>query len=107
MKVLAPTLSRISAERICAELLKLLLSDHPEELKTAWEAGITRVVLPEFDELMKTPQNNPHHCWNVGEHTLNSLCQVEADKVLRLTMLLHDMGKPACRDYRSGRHRSF
>ena len=97
VKVLAPTLSRISAERICAELLKLLLSDHPEELKTAWEAGITRVVLPEFDELMKTPQNNPHHCWNVGEHTLNSLCQVEADKVLRLTMLLHDMGKPACR----------
>lgn len=96
-KVLAPTLSRISAERICAELLKLLLSDHPEELKTAWEAGITRVVLPEFDELMKTPQNNPHHCWNVGEHTLNSLCRVEADKVLRLTMLLHDMGKPACR----------
>ena len=33
VKVLAPTLSRISAERICAELLKLLLSDHPEELK--------------------------------------------------------------------------
>ena len=46
VKVLAPTLSRISAERICAELLKLLLSYHPEEIKTAWEAGITRVVLP-------------------------------------------------------------
>lgn len=94
---LAGTLERISAERICAELLKLLLSPHPDYLRRAWEAGITRVVLPEFDRLMETPQNNPHHCWNVGEHTLKSLLAVEPDKILRLTMLLHDMGKPACR----------
>lgn len=94
---LAPTLSKISAERICAELLKLLVSEHPDYLRNAWECGITRVVLPEFDLLMETPQNNPHHCWNVGEHTLQSLCQVPAEKILRLTMLFHDMGKPACR----------
>ena len=43
---------------------------------------------------MGTPQNNPHHCYSVGEHTLKSLKAVRADKVLRLTMLLHDIGKP-------------
>ena len=42
---------------------------------------------------MTTPQNNPHHIGTVGEHTLLSLPQVEPDKVLRLTMLFHDMGK--------------
>ena len=94
---LAPTLKKISAERICAELLKLLCSPHPDYLRRAWETGITRAVLPEFDTLMETPQNNPHHCFNVGEHTLKSLCFVPADRVLRLTMLFHDMGKPACR----------
>ena len=93
----AERLRQVSAERIQVELTKLVISPNPDFLRIAWETGITAVVLPEFDRLMEQPQNNPHHCWNVGEHTLNSLCQVEADKVLRLTMLLHDMGKPACR----------
>ena len=94
---LAPTLAKISAERIAAELTKLLVSKNPHLLKTAWEAGITRVVLPEFDSMMETLQNTPHHCLNVGEHTLKSLGYVEADKILRFTMLLHDTGKPASR----------
>ena len=43
---------------------------------------------------METPQNNPHHCYNVGEHILHSMLAVEPDKVLRLGMLFHDIGKP-------------
>ena len=58
---LADTLKNISAERIQTELVKLLLSDHPERLMTAYELGITKVILPEFDRCMETPQNNPHH----------------------------------------------
>ena len=45
---------------------------------------------------MNTKQNNPHHCYTVGEHTLVTLKNVPADKVLRLTMLFHDMAKPRC-----------
>ena len=97
MKALAPTLSRISAERIAAELEKLLVSPHPEMIRMAWESGITAVVLPEFDRCMETTQNNPHHCYSVGEHTIHSLLQARQDRVLRLTMLLHDFGKPACK----------
>ena len=94
---LAPTLKKISAERIAAELIKLLTSAHPDFLKLAWESGITAVILPEFDCMMDTPQNTPHHAYNVGEHTLKALKYVEADKVLRMTILMHDMGKPATR----------
>ena len=97
MKALAPTLSRISAERIAAELDKLLVSPHPEMIRMAWECGITAVVLPEFDRCMETAQNNPHHCYSVGEHTIHSLMEARRDRVLRLTMLLHDFGKPACK----------
>ena len=43
---------------------------------------------------METPQNHPHHCYGVGEHILHALGCVEADKVLRLAMLLHDIGNP-------------
>lgn len=94
ISVLAPNLKYVSAERIQVELLKLLVSPHPDYLRTAYEAGITREILPEFDRCMETEQNTPHHCYNVGEHTLQSLLNIRADKVLRLTMLLHDFGKP-------------
>ena len=96
-KALAPTLEKISAERIQTELVKLLVSAHPQYLKTAWELGITQIVLPEFDAMMETPQNTPHHCYSVGEHTLKALEYTEADKVQRLAVLFHDMGKPAMR----------
>ena len=94
---LRENLRKVSAERIQTELVKLLISDHPEYLRTAWELGMTAIFLPEFDEMMKTPQNTPHHCMCVGEHTLAAMKAVRADKVLRLTMLFHDIGKPAVR----------
>lgn len=94
---LAPTLQKISAERIQTELVKLLTSPHPEYLRTAYELGITRIVLPELDAAMETPQNTPHHCYSVGEHTLKAMEQVEADKVLRLSLLFHDLGKVQAR----------
>lgn len=94
IKALAPNLRKISAERIQTELVKLVVSPHPDYLRIAYEMCITAQVLPEFDLCMETPQNNPHHCYNVGEHILHSMLAVRADKVLRLGMLFHDIGKP-------------
>lgn len=94
IRKLAPNLSYISAERIQTELVKLLVSDHPDYLRTAWETGLTREFLPEFDACMETAQNTPHHCCSVGEHILKSLTEIENDRLLRITMLLHDIAKP-------------
>ena len=96
-QTLAPTLNRISSERIRDELEKTIMSDRPDYLRKAREAGITRQFLPEFDLCMETPQVNPHHCYTVGEHTLKGLTLIRRDKILRLTMLFHDIGKPASR----------
>lgn len=94
IKELSHNLIRVSAERIQTELVKLAISPHPENLRLAWETGITQVILPEFDVCMATQQNNPHHCYNVGEHILKSMEAVRPEKVLRLAMLFHDIGKP-------------
>ena len=91
---LAGTLEKISAERIRTELVKLLVSDNPYELKEAYETGMTAVFLPEFDRAMQTAQNHKHHCYSVGEHILHSIEEIEAEPVLRIAMLLHDIGKP-------------
>lgn len=95
IRKLAPALRNISAERIQTELVKLITSPHPEDLRTAYELGVTKVFFPEFDVAMETEQKHPHHKYNVGEHTLHSLSYVKPDKKLRLAMLLHDIGKPA------------
>ncbi len=97
IRQLAPTIAKVSAERIQTELIKLLVSNHPEEIKTAYEVGLTKIFLPEFDVMMDTPQNTKHHMYSVGAHTICSLQKIKPDKVLRLTMLLHDVGKPQSR----------
>ncbi len=93
---LAPTLGKISAERIQAELNKTIVSDNPGMLKTAYELGLTKEFIPELDKCFETKQNNPHHCYTVGDHIINSVGNIENTKVLRLTMLLHDIAKPDC-----------
>ncbi|MBQ8230715.1 MAG: CCA tRNA nucleotidyltransferase [Lachnospiraceae bacterium] len=93
---LAPNLRQISAERIQVELTKLVNSAHPETMRTVYDTGVAAIILPEFQEIMETAQNHPHHCYSVGEHTLCAMQQVERKKELRLTMLFHDIGKPQC-----------
>ena len=102
---LAQTLEKISAERINTELTKLLASDHPDDILKLYEAGITKVILPEFDECMATEQNTPHHCYNVGLHTAKALANFRSDmassknelRVMRFALLLHDFGKPSAK----------
>ena len=97
IKELSPTLKNISAERIQAELNKILVSDNPSMLKTAYETGLTAQFIPELDLCFNTNQNNPHHCYSVGDHIIKAVEEIEPEKTLRLTMLLHDIAKPLCK----------
>lgn len=97
IRELAPNIAKVSAERIQVELVKLLVSDHPYRMRDVYELGLSAVFMPEFDAAMKTTQHNRHHCYTVGEHTIHAMEGVTGDKVLRLTMLLHDIGKPVTR----------
>lgn len=96
-------LKDISAERIHVELTKLLISNHPERLLLAYELGVTKVILPEFDKMMETQQNNPHHCYNVGVHTLHVVKNVKPTECMRWAALLHDVAKPACKTTSDGK----
>jgi len=104
---LAPTIAKVSAERIATELVKTLVSKNPQDIRIAYELGLTKVFLPEFDDMMVTPQNSKHHIYSVGEHTLVALSHTPADKVLRITMLLHDVAKPPCISTDSEGHNHF
>lgn len=95
---LAENLKKVSAERIQTEFVKLLCSPNPDALRLLYEAGLSAVFLPEFDACMRTNQNHPHHCYSVGEHILHAMKAVRADRVLRLAMCFHDIGKPCTKE---------
>lgn len=99
---LVQTLEKISAERIQVELVKLLTSMHPERVQDLYEANVLQVILPEVHEMFLMQQNNPHHCYSVGEHTVKALLASTEQgthlddnqkKVLRIALFLHDTGK--------------
>jgi len=90
-------ISKVSSERIREELNKLLLSNHPEKLLLLTETGIMDMILPEFQQCMLTEQHYPYHIYNVGEHIIETVKNIEPDFILRWTMLLHDMGKALTR----------
>ncbi len=96
VKALAPTLQKISRERIQAEVTKLLVSDHPQYFRKVYEAGITKQFFPEFDAMMEAEGNSTSYGSSIGEHALAMLGYVGGTPVLRWTALLHDCGKPFC-----------
>ncbi len=95
----AKFLKDISAERIQVELTKLITSNHPDRLVEAYELGLTKIILPEFDAMMETKQDNPHHLYTVGLHTIKVMENISATPILRYTALLHDVAKPLTKSF--------
>lgn len=86
-------LNFISGERIRAELLKLLCGKNVENILNEYR-DIFAVIIPEIKPCFDFEQNNPHHCLTVWEHIAKSVASVRPDPIIRMTMLLHDIGKP-------------
>jgi poly(A) polymerase len=102
---MAPELGRITAERVAAELDKLLLGDDPVAgIDLMVETAMGDVVLPEVGG-MRMAIDEHHQHKDVYQHSLTVLRQAIAledgdpDLVLRWAALLHDIGKPATRKH--------
>ena len=94
---LADTLTKISAERIRVELLKLITSAHPERMMEVYKSGLSKVFFPEWDAMCTCTQNSKHHAYDVAEHTIVVMQNVPGEKMIRLAALLHDVAKPICK----------
>jgi len=90
-------LTHISKERVRDEFLKICLSPRPEHINELKELGLLEYIIPEFIGGYNTPQNHPHHVYHVAQHTIVAMQNIEPTVRLRLTMLLHDVGKISTR----------
>ena len=89
-------LDRVAAERISAELRKLLAGKNAGEVLRQYPDVFCQ-FWPQLGPLVTLEQNNPWHRWGGWEHTIRAVEAAPADAILRLAMLLHDIGKPACK----------
>ncbi len=89
-------LKNIAAERIAAELNKLLCSKSVCKICEAYR-DVIAVFIPEISCEFDYNQQNPHHKYDLWRHTLLSVSSAPYDLVTRMALLLHDVGKPYCR----------
>lgn len=103
MTAMAGELARITAERVAAELSKLLVGSHPRRgIELLVDTGLAELVLPEVPAMRLAIDEHMQHK-DVYTHSLVVLEQAierepdGPDLVLRLAALLHDIGKPDTR----------
>lgn len=96
-------LTGISAERIFSELSKLLCGIGAQRILREY-ADVLFTILPDLAPMYRFDQQNPHHCYDVYEHTLRAISAVPPEPMLRFAALLHDSGKPSVftKDERGG-----
>lgn len=99
-------LRTIAAERVLEEMTKLLCGRAVRRVLMDF-SDILAVVIPEILPSVGFDQRNPHHCYDVWEHTACAVENTPAEPILRWVMLLHDLGKPlvCVYDYDAGKAR--
>lgn len=93
VRELSHNLEHIAAERVREEVFRLLcgksagaiLRDYPDVLS---------LIIPALKPMIGFNQNSRHHKYDLWEHTVRSIEAIAPETVLRLSMLLHDTGKP-------------
>ena len=86
-------LAHVSPERIFSELKGLLTGPGAGRMLRQF-APVIFEIIPELKVQDGFDQKNPNHIHDIWTHTTMAVDAIEPDPVLRLTMLLHDVGKP-------------
>lgn len=90
----ATSLEDVSAERVAKELLDFVCGADIHRALIEY-TDIIGVVLPEILPMKGFDQHNPYHVYDTLEHTAVAMASIAPQPVLRMTMLLHDIGKPS------------
>ncbi len=89
------SLRALSAERVWKEFSKLICGTYCAPILRKY-FEVFNVFIPELGPMKGFEQHNPHHIFDVWEHTLAAMTYVPATVVLRASILFHDIGKPPC-----------
>lgn len=93
----ADLLNNIAVERISVELNKLLSGNGAEKILNNYR-DVIAVFIPEIKPMFDYNQHTKHHNRDLWHHTIYAVKSIDNTPLLRMSMLLHDIGKPkACK----------
>ena len=92
MFALTGLMDNLARERVFDELCKLITYSTTENLLRF--APIVTAAISELAPCVGFDQHNPHHLYDIFEHTARVVEGVPRDLTLRWAALLHDVGKP-------------
>lgn len=93
----ADLLNNIAVERISVELNKLLSGYGAEQILNNYR-DVIAVFIPEIMPMFDYNQHTKHHNRDLWHHTTYAVKSIDNTPLLRMSMLLHDIGKPkACK----------
>ena len=103
----APLLDKISAERIQAELIGIFATARSADgIELLDKLDLLEVILPELSECKGVPQPAKYHPeGDVYTHSILALRIADSfitDPLLKLAVLLHDIGKPSALEQNDG-----
>lgn len=94
MLTLKDNLQAVHPQRIRKELTGILMAENVSDILREY-CDVIAVIIPEVKPMFDLEQNNPHHTYNVWEHTLNALKHTPSSELVRFAVFFHDIGKPS------------
>lgn len=86
-------LNNISQERISSELTKILCGNSCDYILRRFK-DVFAVIIPEISSMFHFKDTSRDKIKTLWKYTVNSVKNIDNEPVLRMTMLLHDIGKP-------------
>ncbi|MCK4259752.1 MAG: HD domain-containing protein [Halanaerobiales bacterium] len=91
-------INNVSPERVSEELCRTILSSRPRQgISDLLKLGLLKFILPELHHCEGEKQREDYHQYDVFGHIAHALYHSKNDIIVRLTVLLHDIGKPPTR----------
>ncbi len=86
-------LKNIATERIQVELTGIICGKNAEKILCDF-SKIIEIIIPELSPCFGFDQRTPYHKYDVWRHTLKAVAAARQDKIIRYSLLFHDIGKP-------------
>ena len=95
IKTNAHLIKKVPVENIRHELNKILMCNKPSKyLKFLQKLNLLKYIAPEIQNCVKVGQDKRYHKYDVFTHLIYTVDNIDLDLVIRLSGLLHDIGKP-------------
>lgn len=94
----AELITKCPFEAIRAEFEDILMSEKPSKhLRMLVKVDLLKYISPELQSCVEITQDSKYHKYDVFTHLIYSVDNCDRDLTLRLSGLLHDIGKPLAR----------